>query len=275
MQFVRDGSAERGVGLAEHLVALAIFAVATVVALSQLGSARRGFELGADRTELQQVLRVASERLARDLRWAGLNTNPDGNPARPDEAIEAAGGAFIVVRGDADGNTAKAHDPEDVLAGGAFENVSTGNDEIVGYVLAKPGGLGADTLSFDADVGEVPRDGLTETVLVEHVALTHDDPPYTLYRFHVKSDSSRVVRTPVIDNVRSLRFTYFDGSGTLLCDSCDAPAPAVRASIRRIRVEIEGLTRDPDPRWIDPHDSTPGRAAIANSSSHWTSHHPT
>ncbi len=162
-----------------------------------------------------------------------------------------------MVRGDADGATGKAHDPEDLLAGGAFENVSTGNDEIVGYVLAKPGGLSADTLSFDADVAEVPRDGLTETVLVEHVALTHDDPPYTLYRFHVKSDSSRVVRTPVIDNVRSLRFTYLDGSGSVVCDPCGTDGPAVRASIRRIHVEIEGLTRDPDLRWTDPHDSNP------------------
>ena len=258
MPFVPDRSAEGGLGLAEHLVAVAIFAVVIVVSLSQLGAARRAFELGVDRAELQQVLRVASDQLLRDLRWAGLNRNPDGDPDRPDEAIEVAGGTVIVIRGDADGATADAHDPEDVLAGGAFENVSTGNNEIVGYVLAKPGGVGGDTLSFDADVGEVPRDGLMETVLVEHVALTHDDPPYTLYRFHLKSDSSGVVRTPVIDNLRSLRFTYFDGSGTALCDSCGGDGPAVRASIRRIRVELEGLTRDPDPRWTDPHDSHSG-----------------
>ena len=254
----KDRSAEGGVGLAEHLVAVAIFALVIVVSLSQLGSARRAFELGVDRAELQQVLRVAADRLLRDLRGAGLNTNLDGDPDHPDEAIEAAGGTAIVIRGDADAATPDAHDPEDVLAGGAFENVSTGNDEIVGYALAKPGAVGGDTLSFDADVGEVPRDGLTETVLLKHVALTHDDPPYTLYRFHVKSNSSSVVRTPVIDNVRSLRFTYFDGSGTVLCDSCGGDGPTVRASIRRIRVEIEGLTRDPDPRWTDPHDSHSG-----------------
>jgi hypothetical protein len=242
---------QRGAGLAEHLVALAIFALATVVALAQLGSARRAFELGADRTELQQVLRVASDQLLRDLRRAGLNTNPDGDPNRPDEAIEAAGATFVVIRGDADG------DLEDALAGGAFQNVSTGNDEIVGYALALPGAVGPDTLQFDADVGEVPRDGVMETVLVERVALTHDDPPYTLYRFHVKPGSNLVLRSPVIDNVRSLRFTYFDGSGNVVCNPCGADGPAVRASIRRIRVEIEGLTRDPDPRWTDPHDSNP------------------
>ena len=257
MPFVQDRSAEGGVGLAEQLVALAIFAVATVASLGQLSSARRAFELGGDRAELQQVLRVASDRLARDLQWAGLNTNPDGDPDHPDEAIELAGVTAIVMRGDADGAGADAHDPEDLLAGGAFENVSTGNDEVVGYFLAKPGGVGEDTLSFDADVGEVPRDGLEETVLVERMALTHDDPPYTLYRFHVKPDSISVVRTPVIDNVRSLRFTYFDGSGTELCDSCGIDDPTVRASIRRIRVEIEGLTRDPDPRWVDPYDTHP------------------
>ena len=256
MPFVQDRCAEGGVGLAEQLVALAIFAVVTVASLGQLSAARRAFELGGDRAELQQVLRVAADRLVRDLQCAGLNTNPDGDPDRPDEAIEAAGSTAIVMRGDIDGGTGDAHDPELVLAGGAFENVSTGNDEIVGYFLAKPGVVG-DTLSFDADVGEVPRDGLQETVLVERVALTHDDPPYTLYRFHVKSNSSRVVRTPLIDNVRSLRFTYFDATGTELCDSCGPDGSTVRASIRRIRVEIEGLTRDPDPRWTDSHDSHP------------------
>ena len=242
MPFEQNRSAEGGVGLAEHLVAVAIFALVIVVSLSQLGSARRAFKLGVDRAELQQVLRVASDRLVRDLRRAGRNTNLDGDPDRSDEAIETAGGTVIVIRGDADGATADAHDPEDVLAGGAFENVFTGNDEIVGYVLAKPGAVGGDTLSFEADVGEVPRDGLPETVRLEHVALTHDDPPYTLYRFHVKSNSNRVVRSPVMDNVRSLRFTYYDGSGSVLCDSCGADGPSVRASIRRIRVEIEGRT---------------------------------
>ena len=39
MPFVKDRSAEAGVGLVEHLVAVAIFAVVIVVSLSQLGSA--------------------------------------------------------------------------------------------------------------------------------------------------------------------------------------------------------------------------------------------
>ena len=59
----------------------------------------------------------------------------DGDPRRPDEAIEVALDWALVVRGDSDGTGDEARVPERELeATGPFERVTTGNDEIVGFV---------------------------------------------------------------------------------------------------------------------------------------------
>jgi hypothetical protein len=147
------------------------------------------------------------------------------------------------------------------LAGqGPFANITTGNDEIVGYVLAKPDGSSSDAIVFEADVSGVPRDGVVETVTITGVAATHDDPPYTLYRVSVRPDSTRTTRSPVIDHVRSLRLTYFDRTGEVIDPPGggeDDGARQARAEICRIRVSLEGVVADPDPRWSDPRDPHP------------------
>jgi hypothetical protein len=219
MTIPQSRSAERGVGLAEQLVAVGLFALATVIALSQLDAARSAIKLGSNRAELQQSLRAAADQMMYDLRRAGLEVEPD-------ESIEMAGSTALVFR-----------------AGG-----------IVGYVLAKPARASEGEFSFEV--------GGPESVSVSNVALIHEAPPYTLYRISVKPGSSRAARTPVIDNVRSLRFTYLDGDGSVFCDSCeyeDKEEEILRASIRHVRVELTGQTRDPDPAWVDPFDPEPTR----------------
>ena len=149
--------------------------------------------------------------------------------------------------------------PEQTLAGGAFLSVSTGNDEIYTYVLAKPDGSSPDTVTFEADINAGQRDGVVETVSIPDVALTHPSPPYTLYRIRLQDDGS-LVRTPLIENVRSLDFHYFDSSGVELPYVGGAETPAdldLRRSVRRVSVEIEALTRDPDSRYLDTTDSNP------------------
>lgn len=208
MSIRQSCSVERGVGLAEQLVAVGLFALATVIALGQLDAARSAIELGSNRAELQQSLRAAADQMTYDLRRAGLDVDPD-------ESIEMAGSTALVFR----------------AAG------------IVGYVLAKPRRASEGEFSFEV--------GGPESVSVSNVALIHDAPPYTLYRISVPPGSSQAARTPVIDNVRSLRFTYVDGDGGVFCDSCEyeeEEAQILRASIRHIRVELTGQTRDPDPR---------------------------
>jgi len=252
---------QRGVLLAEILVALALFVLVVAVALTHYEAARRALDKGGALVDLQQSLRAGFDRITDDVRAAGLGTNPDGHPLRPDEGIEVALATAMAIRADLDGHTDRATDPEhDLARGGPFASVPTGNDEILVYVLAKADGSSPGTLHFDADVVGVPRDGVVERVTVAHVALMHDDPPYTLYRVTVRPDSTHVVRAPVIDHVRSLRFTYFDGAGRPLVPPGGADtgaARSARASIRSVRIELEGLTRHEDPRWLDPHDGYP------------------
>ena len=257
----RNTHGEKGISLVEILVAVGVFALAAAIALAQFEAARRALVAGDARTEIQQALRVAFDRLTNDARAAGFAVHPDEVALRPDEAVEGAYAGAVVLRADYDARTADATDPEDSLAqGGPFANVTTGNDEIVAYVLAKPDRSSPDALGFGADVQGVPRDGLVETVTIRAVSLDQDDPPYTLYRVTVRPDSTRTVRSPVIDLVRSMRFTYYDGAGNAIDPPGGADGDAARqarASIRRIHIDLEGLLRDPDPHWRDPQDSDP------------------
>lgn len=258
-------ASERGVSLTEVLVAITVLALALSIAFVLYDGARRSFKVGNNLVEQQQVVRIALDKLSRDLAMAGFNHNPDGTTTRPDEAIEAAYATAIVIRADFDAKDPALRDtPEVSLAGvgvgGAFLSVSTGNDEIVGYVLAKPDGSSPGTIDFEADVVGVPRDGIVEPLSVASVAAVQDDPPYTLYRITIEDDAASAQRVPLVDNVRSLRFRYYDGSGAELGPpggAEDEISRDARAAIRRIGVEIEGLTREPDLRWRDPDDADP------------------
>jgi len=254
---------QRGVSLAEALVAITVLALAMTVALVLHNGARRSFKVGENLAEQQQVVRIAFDKLSRDLGMTGFNQNPDGTKMRPDEAIEAAYDTAVVIRADFDArDPARSSTPETALAavGGAFPSVSVGNDEIVGYVLAKPDLSSPNTLDFTADVVSVPRDGVVEPVSVGGVALVQDDPPYTLYRITIDDNAATARRVPLVDNVRRLLFTYHDASGVVVAapgGGEDDTSRNRRARIRRIGIEIEGLTRDRDARWRDRGDSDP------------------
>ena len=260
---------QRGLSLVELLVSITILALATTVALVVYDQARLAYKHGENVTEQQQVARVAFDIITSDIRMAGFNTNPDGNKARPDEQLEAAYATAITVRADFDADDPIDFDlPEQTLggAGSAFLAVSTGNDEIVSYVLAKSDGTSTDTLAFSADVGDTVRDASVEDITVGKVDLAQSDPPYTLYKLVLENDPSGCCgtsfarRIPVVDNVRSLRFSYFDRSGNELTPPGGAETPAAiaaRASIRRVGVEIQALTRDADPHWFDADDPDP------------------
>jgi len=250
----------RGLALVEVLVSLTILALAVVIALAVYDRSRRAFQVAENVAEQQQAVRVAFDLLIEDLRATGLNTNPDRSALRPDEPLEALFDTAVTLRADFDGHDpALSEVPEQALAGLAFQTVSTANDEIHTYVLAKANGSSNDVLTFEADTGPGPRDGVVETVTVPGVALAHDDPPYTLYRVRLDEDGTPT-RTPLIDNVRALSFRYHDGAGNsvLAIGGTDAPADVrARGGVRRITVELEALTRDPDPAWEDTADPDP------------------
>ena len=268
-------SPERGVSMIEVLVALIILIYAAIAALGMCDAAWKSFKRGENAVEQQQAVRIGFDKLILDLQMAGFNHNPDGDGSRPDEQIEAAFDTAIVIRADFDAPyAAESVAPEAALAGGQFETVSIGNDEIVTYVLAKPDGSSTGTLTFQADVKDVPRDGAVEAISIPNVALVQDDPPYTLYRITLNNDgntwgsSNFIVRTPLTENIRSMSFRYFTTTGTQINNTFDltttgddigggetAAALAQRAGISRVELDLVGLTRDPDLGWADPLDS--------------------
>jgi hypothetical protein len=195
----------------------------------------------------------------------GLNVNPDGGLSRPDEQLEGALDHAVILRADFDRADPVARlTPETVLAGGAFPTVSTGNDEIVAYVLSKPDGTGPDTITFEADVEEAQRDGDVEPVSIPNVVLDPTSPPYTLYRVTLNNNSASygsagfVVRTPVVENIRDLSFVYHSLSGTFKDSSAaisEGPAATTtRSGLARVEVSLVGMSRHPDPNYLDPTD---------------------
>jgi hypothetical protein len=252
---------------------MAVLLIAVSCALTLYDRVWDSFKQGENAAEQQQGVRIAFDRIGSDLQMAGFNHNPDGDPARPDEQIEAAYDTAIVIRADFDARDAtRSAVPEAALAAGAFDVVSTGNDEILVYFLAKPDGSSTDVLTFSADLREASRDGGLETVQISNVALVQDDPPYTLFRATLSNDPSDwgsddfVERTPLAEDIGSLTFRYFDESsgqinavfdldGTADDIGGSESTVAARASIHGVEVSLLGLSPDPDPDWVDPSDT--------------------
>ncbi|PYQ12446.1 MAG: hypothetical protein DMH00_06200, partial [Acidobacteria bacterium] len=188
---------QQGFSLVEMMIASAIFAIAAAVAFILYTAAQKSYKAGQNFTDQQQNTRAAFDRVLSDIRNAGYNYNPDGSKTRPDEQIEAAYDTAIVLRADLDYEDPTLKDAPESSIKGVFNTVSTGNDEIVAYVLGKPGWTGGSTLPFTADVDNPtrasitylgnsisvgPRDGAVDNVRLGNVALVQDSPPYTLYR---------------------------------------------------------------------------------------------
>jgi len=249
------------------MVAIAVFAVISAIALTLYTQLQKSFKQGENAAFQQQNTRIAFDRMIADLRMAGFNYNPDGNGLRPDEQIEGMWQNALTIRGDFDYETSDATSPEDTLGGTSmtFAVVSTGNDEIFTYALGKPSGAGGTTLTFDADVSAIPRDGTVETVQLPNVYTDMNSPPYTLYRITLKPGgtalSSIADKVPIADDVRSLVFTYYDGAGTVITTMAggndSTAAIADRKNIARINVSVIGMTKDPDLAYTDPTDTNP------------------
>ncbi len=292
----RDSSGrpgERGFTLVEMIIASAIFAIAAAVAFILYSAAQRSYKAGQNFTDQQQNTRAAFDRVVSDLRNAGYNTNPDGSKARTDEQIEAAYDTAVVLRADLDFEDPVLSAAPESSIKGIYNVVSTGNDEIVAYVLAKPDWSGGSTLVFQADVDNPtrttitylgnnisvgPRDGINEPVRLGNVALVQNNPPYTLYRVSLNNDVSSYnsgdnptaaaffVKQPVADNIKSMTFKYYDDQGNLISPNTPAdPSDDIagtsannplRARIRRIVVDLVGMTPEPDLRYLDPAEAS-------------------
>ena len=268
---------EHGFSLVEMLVASAIFAIVAAVVFIFYTAAQKSYKSGENFSEQQQSTRVAFDRMISDLRLAGFNTNPDGDATRVDEQIEGAWDTAVTIRGDFDFEDAGANaTPEAALPGAVYNIVPTGNDEIVTYVLAKPGPVGADTLTIRVDANR-PRTKSVQTVTIPNVVLVQNNPPYTLYRVTLKDvngafpgspqAATNFTYEPVADNIREMTFQYLPDAGTVPLNA-NTPsnsaddigggdgAVLTRSLIRKISVNLVGMTPDEDLDYVDASDAT-------------------
>ena len=266
---------QTGFSLIEMLVASAIFAIAAAVAFILYSAAQKSYKSGENFTDQQQSTRVAFDRMVSDIRLAGYNFNPDGDSSRVDEQIEGAWDTAVTLRADFDFEDPTASvSPESALPGTVYNVVSTGNDEIVTYALAKPGPSGAGSLPLRLDPDR-PRSKAVKSITIPNVALVQDSPPYTLYRITLKDvagsfpspgAAADFVYEPVAENLRTMTFQYYDDQGTML--NLNTPAVSTddiggadannlsRSRIRRVKVNVVGMTPDDDMAYTDVSDAT-------------------
>lgn len=248
-----ERKSERGLTLMEALVAITVFTVVFIVAL-MLYQLATGSYLRTDSAVVQQQnIRFSMDRMGETIRDAGAGHNVTGSRTLADEQIEGAWQSAIFVRGDFDGER------EGSLENTTFPIVTTGNDEIVGFVLRK-GNANPYTINVKADFTGAGRDAnftnnssITgeETVSVEVAARTlaeQTSPPYQLAR--VTFDATGTPQYAVIaDNIYSLEFKYYPSSGTTAVAVGDSGADAERderATIRKIYSKLIGMSDRPD-----------------------------
>ena len=251
---------QRGMTMMEVLVAMLIFTVVFLVALGLYQVANRAYLRTDAATIQQQNVRFAMDRMAETIRDAGANYNTLGANNVADEQIEGAWEAAVFVRGDFDNSR------ETPLESTTFPIVTTGNDEIVGYILRKPGGDANNPITLTMKMDLTPSTGrdatLTGTTLAgEETATVHaaaaaladeTDPPYQLTR--VTFDTSGNPQYEVVaEDVFRLSFTYLTSAGAAAITTfggADAQR-ADRATVRQVDVNLVGMSSRPDPGFVD------------------------
>jgi prepilin-type N-terminal cleavage/methylation domain-containing protein len=225
---IHERNRQRGYTLAEVLVAVAVFAIVILAALTLYDRSNRVFREGVESSNLQQNTRVAFNKLVSDLRMAGFDFDRDGIPTgavaggtnqyqQPDEQFEYIGPAAVTIRGNFDFERESApcsatvtdncdNGREKSYESTYFPVVTTGNDEIVTYALVPDSQTTipacdpmTNCVEFYADT-HVPRrsypdtGGLDETLVqipgVDLCMNGCNNPPYTLYRFTLARDQS-------------------------------------------------------------------------------------
>ena len=268
---------QAGMTLVETLVAITVFTIVFLAALGLYQAANRAYMATDAATIQQQNARFAMDRVAETLREAGANYSPTGAANIPDEQIEGAWESAIFVRGDFDdqrecgsaaGCTAGATQKLENLT---FPIVTTGNDEIVGYVLRKPSANSVN-ITIKADLttsggrdavksGSTITGEETATIAVAASDLAgQTSPPYQLVR--VNFDSSGTPQYQVIaENIFRLSFKLMNDAGTEVVTASTATGGAdadrgTRATIRKVGVSIVSMTDRPDFGYTDPNTYT-------------------
>jgi prepilin-type N-terminal cleavage/methylation domain-containing protein len=213
---------------------------------------------------------------------------------QPDEQIEYAWHSAVTIRGNYNYDTPDdatleyyEHGREGALETPQFPVVTTGNDEIVTYVLHsdKPGAANSDSVVYYADVNNggapsrtaYPGGHAERAITISSVDLSNANPPYTLLRVTLDS-AGALVRTPLADNIRSLNLEYYqdpqgqvplkDTDGDPIVDvggngAFDPGTPATanhvdrltRKNIRAVKITLVGMNSAEDRAYNDPADT--------------------
>lgn len=258
---------QSGLTLVEVLIAGTIFSLISLAAYALVFRAQATHEqLDADVSQ-QRSVRIALDRMIEALRATGAGINPAGEPSVADERIEGAWESAVFVRADFDGER------ELLLEGsgpGERPLVTTGNDEIAGFVLGKSGVM-PHTITLHADLtgsggrrdafidDDLPAGEETRAVGVSAVTVADQiDPPYQLQRvsFNAAGD---VVKEVVAEDIFRLQFRYYDRDGVEIepasisgADGVRSASRRVRAEIRRIEIDLVGMSERPVTNYDDP-----------------------
>lgn len=271
MHNTKEGIAgsQRGMTLIETLIAVLIFAVVFIAALMLYQAANRAY-LQTDAAAIQQQnIRFGMDRMLETLRDGGAGYNTLGSPRLADEQIEGAWESAVFVRGNFDNRR------ENNLESTTFPIVTTGNDEIVGFVLRK-NGSGTIPIAIKADLTGTGgrRDAIytsntniagEETSGQVMVAATtvagQTDPPYQLAKVTFNA-SGQPQYEVIADNIYKMKFEYYGANGATTSStavittasgsgSADAQRGS-RAAVRRIKVKLMGMADRPDFNYNDP-----------------------
>ena len=155
----QEWSGSRGFALSELLVALAIVGMVLATLAGLLHKGQQAYLVGAAQVEAQQSARVAVERLARELRGAGVDPTGAGFPPLVNPSPTG-----FTIQNDLNGDGVIAGNPETVtysLSGRTLRRNAGGG--------AQPLIEGVESLAFtylDGDGNPVTTPGEIRTVLI-------------------------------------------------------------------------------------------------------------
>ncbi|HVT44779.1 MAG TPA: prepilin-type N-terminal cleavage/methylation domain-containing protein [Thermoanaerobaculia bacterium] len=270
---------QAGLTLPEVMIALTIFLVVMIATYMIFERAQEAYKISEATSSQQQDVRLTFSKMVETVRAAGLNINPLGDRQLTDEWIEGAWESAIFVRGDFDRSREAALEG---TGAGEHSVITTGNDEIVGYVLRKTGV--ATTIDVKLDLS-APRNQAfnsasppaainEETKSITVAATTvagQTSPPYDLYKITFDDDGN-VVQELQATNIFQLELRYYDADGTRITtlpggvDGASNAGRDSRKEIRSIEIILNGMSERPFLNYTDPATYTPAAAATAAAS---------
>ena len=251
---MKNRRSERGLTLIETLVAIIVFTVVFLTALMLYQNASRAY-LRTDAAVIQQQnMRFTMDRVSDALRDAGAGHNMLGARNLADEQIEGAWESAVFIRGDYDGKREDGSDGGTDLKNATFPIVTTGNDEIVGFVLRKEG-ANSYPITLRMDLTGTGRDAIytndtsitgEESVTVDVAATTlaeQTNPPYDLAKVTFNAAGQPVYEV-IASNIRQLQFGYLPATGTTAVAAYGGANTErdERKTIRKIDVSLQGMS---------------------------------